>query len=92
MLRKLEDPQARTLKKNLLNLVDVEEMPFVLQEEFTRSKLSIPPHIWDSYDTEVRGRAIAAEALSSRLELIERFYRELERNKETNKPKEVAGE
>lgn len=66
-------------------------MPFQLQEEFTRSKLNVPPHIWDNYDNQTRGRCIAAEIIGSRMELVERFYRELEKNVESNKPKADKG-
>jgi hypothetical protein len=82
--RKMEhnDAKTRKLKRELLGIVKVEAMTAELQCEFTRSKLNIPPHIWDEYDVEIKGKAIATEIVKSNFETLERFYNKLESNNE----------
>lgn len=79
-MRKLD--KTPKMKRTLLNLVQVEELPALAQEEMTRHSLGIAPHIWQEYDPETKGRAIASYILSQRLELLERFEREVETNRE----------
>lgn len=83
LMRKLE--KSKDLKNNLLNIVEISQMPIDLQEETTRQELSVAPHIWYRYDCETRGKAIAAKIISQRLELLEAFERELERNRKAAK-------
>lgn len=59
-------------------------MPFEVQQEMTRSKLNIAPHIWWGYDTETRAKCIATEIISSRLKSVEEFERELDSNRRSN--------
>ena len=75
------DKMTKTLKKELYGNIQISQMPFDLQEEFTRSKLNIPPHIWGGYDCELKGKTIAVEVVKSQIELLERFEGILERNK-----------
>jgi hypothetical protein len=84
-MRKLE--KTPKMKRTLLNLVQIEFLPPLAQEEMTRHSLGIPPHTWSEYDPETKGRAVAAYILSQRLELMERFEREVE----TNREREMGG-
>lgn len=73
-----ETAAVKNLKKKLMGRVNIEDTPFEVQEEWLRSKLNVPPHIWYSYTNEMRGKTMAAEIIKSRLETIEDFYREME--------------
>lgn len=66
------------LKKKLMGRINMEDTPFEVQEEWLRSKLNVPPHIWYKYTNELRGKTMAAEIIKSRLETVEDFYREME--------------
>ena len=55
-------------------------MPFELQLEFTRSNLQVAPHVWDDYDMEIKGRAIATEVVKGHLETLRRFRSILKQN------------
>lgn len=81
--RKMErnDKGNSKIKEELFGRVTIDEMPFELQEQFTRSSLNISPNDWDNLNLEIRGRTIAVEIIKSRLETLERFNAILERNK-----------
>jgi len=77
------DSKTKKLKKELYGNLQIDQMPFAVQEEFTRSKLNIPPHIWEEYDHELRGKTIAVETIKGQIETLERFEGILERNKKS---------
>jgi len=66
-------------------LVDIESMPVDLQEEFVAAERNIPSHIWEKYSNERKGQLMAASIVKSRLNTIERFYRELDYAKQQNR-------
>jgi hypothetical protein len=76
-----KDEGTKKIRSELYGIVRIEEMPFFIQEEFTRSKLGISPHVWDDYDVEIKGKTIAVELVKSQLETLERFETILERNR-----------
>lgn len=73
-----EKGAIQELKKKLYGRANIDAMPFEIQEEFIRSKLNIPPHIWNDYEPELRGKTIAIEVIKNQIEAIEDFYREME--------------
>jgi hypothetical protein len=75
----------RELKKKLYGRINIQQIPFEIQEEFIRSKLNIPPHIWNDYEPELRGKTMAVEIVKNQIESIEDFYREVESARKGNK-------
>lgn len=69
---------TRALRKKLYGKISLEESPFEIQQEWIRSKLNIPPHIWIEYSNELKGKTIAVEIVKDHLESLEDFYREMD--------------
>lgn len=69
------------MKKELDDIVSIEQMPGEVQEEFVRAKLNIAPHYWEEYSAETKGKTIAIEVIKSKLERIHKFYSHLESEK-----------
>lgn len=69
------------LKKELFGIISIEEMPFELQEEFTRSELKISPSEWEMYSPRIKGKTIATEIIKGRVETIRRIYEHFNKNK-----------
>lgn len=86
MLRKLENQnkQVKEMKKKIFPLVNIEDIPFEVQEEMVCQERGIPYHIWQQYTQEVRGKIIASSIIKSRISTIEMFYRETENAKKQN--------
>lgn len=83
----LTQPKNNELKQRLYGQISVDEQPFELQIELCRNKLSLPPHIWDSYDNETKGKLVASYIIQNKIETLDASYRIIEDMRKDGKRK-----
>lgn len=71
------------MRDRLFGHARIEAMPFEIQSELSRSNMNIPPHIWESYDLEAQGKAIAIEIIKGHITTLDSFERILKANKKS---------
>jgi hypothetical protein len=82
---------VKKMREDLFGNARIESLPFDLQAEFTRSNLNVAPHIWDNYDVEIQGRAIAVEVIKGHIKTLDRFEGILKANREHGRKSKQDG-
>lgn len=79
--------QVKHFKRDLFGPVVVDGIPVDIQEEMTRDRLGIPPHIWHRYSDQLRAKTMAVQSIDNMIKTLERAEELYEQAKKENKPK-----